>query len=112
MKRALTTAACAGLMAGCGGTAPTLLIREVRLEYRSGSNVLQIGQTLQVMAVARFADGHEEEVTGDCEWTSGNPAVVSVSGGGLITAVGPGQTAVWAVWQRVMGQLGVSVKSS
>jgi hypothetical protein len=49
----------------------------------------------QSLAVrVRFADGNEEDVTRFCDFRTNNDAVAQVDSGGLVTAAGPGDTAI------------------
>lgn len=52
------------------------------------------GQTEQLQAWVQYEDGTRQDVTGSASYTSGNPAVATVTPGGLITAVSPGQAFV------------------
>lgn len=54
---------------------------------------LTTGFTSQLSA-QRFKDGESTDRTGTARWSSANQRVVTVSSGGLVTAVGPGQTTI------------------
>lgn len=49
-----------------------------------------LGDTSQLRAVVRWADGTSEDVTAGARWHSHNPSVVAVSNTGLATALGFG----------------------
>ncbi len=69
---------------------------------------LAAGQTVQFVAVVRFNDGSEEDVTADAVWTWTGPAEAgSCSAGGLFTAAeGPGTGSVTVT----LGQLATSTQ--
>lgn len=77
---------------------------------------LAAGETRQLQAWAQYeGDGAWRDVTAGASYASSNPAVATVTSGGLITAVSPGQTVITVVLssrpelcQRVV----VSVRSS
>jgi trimeric autotransporter adhesin len=70
--------------------------------------VLLPGATTQLTAVARSAAG--TVLTGrQVTWLSGAPSVVTVSAGGLVTAVGPGTALVLATIDGVSASITVSV---
>lgn len=54
------------------------------------------GKTLQLAAVATFSDGSTQDVTTQATWSSANTSTLTVSSGGLITGVAPGNAAVSA----------------
>ena len=72
---------------------------------------LAIGQTAQETAVAKDAQGNTISGT-FFTWTTSNAAVATVSGNGLVSAVGPGSATIQAVASGVIGSMSVSVSSS
>jgi hypothetical protein len=73
-------------------TAPVL----TRLELLAAPATLPLGATQALHAQAHWSDGTSTDVTASASWTVVDPAVAQVSGGGLLTALAPGQTVVTA----------------
>ena len=106
--RALLVAA---LLACTEGTpAPTGVSRVATVTLTASTQALIIGQTTQLVAVGRDAAG---QVMPDLsvEWISDDPLVASVSETGLVTAVGPGATALSARIEDKQASLTMSVRS-
>ena len=66
------------------------------LALTPNSNRLAVATALPIHAIAIFSDGAMQDVTGDVDFVSSNPAVVSLGAGGLAQAVAPGQTQITA----------------
>jgi len=61
-----------------------------------GEQGIRIGDTLELMLVARRDDGTTEDATARARWTVSNPAVLRLGRGGGVTAVANGTTTVTA----------------
>ena len=106
--RALLVAA---LVACTEGTpSPTGISRVAAVSLTASTQALIIGQTTQLVAVARDAAG---QVMPDLpvEWIADDPLVVSVSETGLVTALAPGATGVSARIEDKQASLTVTVRS-
>lgn len=57
--------------------------------------------TFQATAVARLANGSDQDVTGATSWISSNPTVATISAAGTITGQGPGRTEIRGTYQGV-----------
>ncbi len=102
------TATITALSEGKTGTVSVTIPTVMSVTVSAPLTTLQIGQTTQAVAVLRDAQGNP--VTGRAvTWTSSNPAALSVSASGLITAVGPGASTITATSGGVNGTLSVSV---
>ncbi|MNG92351.1 Bacterial Ig-like domain (group 2) [compost metagenome] len=55
---------------------------------------LAAGQSSQLAASGTYSDGTTKDVTADVYWSSSNPAIVTVSLAGQVTAVAPGSTTI------------------
>jgi hypothetical protein len=62
----------------------------------------EFGESSRCQAFAEFADGGGD-VTGLAEWSTGNPAIASVSSTGLVTAHAAGEVAIRASYRGVSG---------
>ena len=60
------------------------------------SSTLELGTTIQAVATAALSDGGSRVLEGGVVWASADPAVVTVDGVGLVSAVGPGTAEVTA----------------
>ncbi len=68
-----------------------------------------VGQTVQLTATERLTSSTTQDVTSTSTWQSSNPAVATVSGAGLVTAVSLGSAIITATSQSVAGTLSVLV---
>ncbi len=92
---------CAGLVlalasVGCTEDEAQRLRRSITIVQETA--VLQEGGTFQLAALAHFSDDTAEDVTARAEWTSSDPAVVTIDESGLATAVGEGVATVIAAY--------------
>lgn len=72
-------------------------------------NMASIGETVQLSV--RVLDGNAMEIPDpDLIWTSGDPAVASVDGQGLVTAQKNGQTHVTVSWEDLSASVSVTVE--
>ncbi len=74
-------------------------------------SLASLGDTVRLTAIARNELGNV--IAGaTVEWASANPAIVSVSTGGLVTAVGTGSTTVSATVDGIRNSVGASVSNA
>jgi len=87
-------------LAACGGEGATALptVSAVVLTPAVAPSFRTLGRTVQVTATARTVSG-ESLPSVTFNWTSSNPAVASVSGTGLVTAIGNGSATITATAQ-------------
>ncbi len=106
------------LAMACGGskntpTAPSTpaspSLSAITLTGYSGTPLNRRDQTVQLTATARYSDGATRDVTATAAWRSDNAAVATVSGSGLVTAVGDGEATVVAELQGVAGTVRLRV---
>ncbi len=86
---------------GTGGTQAAAALTEVYIH--GAATALKIGDTFDLMAMAKFDDGTETAVTGDAEWTSSDPAVLSVEAGKIV-ALAEGSADITAKYQGQTGK--------
>jgi hypothetical protein len=104
--------------AGCGSddpapppAAPTPSTSSVQVRAAgNATDLLETGQTRQLSATATLSTGATSDVTSQATWTTSTPSVATVSGTGLVTAVGEGTADIGATYQGVRGSFGVGVK--
>jgi trimeric autotransporter adhesin len=75
----------------------------------SGNTAPPVGESSQLAATARMNDGSQQDITGRANWSVGNPAIATITAGGLMTGIGPGQTSVSASYNGVTGQTPVQI---
>jgi len=80
------------------------------LTVQPASGVLDVGGSLQLAAAARDSVG--QAVTAAVTWTSDAPAVASVSSGGLVQALAPGEAHIRAEVGTVQSEAVVSVAAA
>jgi uncharacterized protein YjdB len=73
---------------------------------------LSPGQTTQLAASAILSGGGAQDVTSVATWTSSDPTVVTVSQGGLVTAIGQGNASVTVVYVGHVASIRVFVTSA
>ena len=94
--------------AGFTVTTATVVAPVATVSVTLASSSLTVGQTTQATATTRDASGNilsGRSVT----WMSSNPTVASVSGTGVVTAVGAGSTSIVATSEGKQGSASVSV---
>jgi trimeric autotransporter adhesin len=91
------------LLAGCLSNSLTSL----QVLPATGAATVAVGQTSQFQALAGFTkSGHAStttDVTTQATWQSSNPAVATISSGGLATGVSSGTAAITAKMQGAFG---------
>ncbi len=91
-----------------GVTAPASTVaaaQATRLVVSGNTALAAIGQTSQLAAMATFSDFSVKDVSNVSDWTSLNPAVVSVSSTGLLTVLRLGTSVVAAHYQQQSASL-------
>lgn len=69
------------------------------------------GQMQQLSAQAAYSDGTSKDVTSTAIWSSQSQSVATVSGSGVVTAVGTGQDTIVATFSGVQGTVSISVQA-
>lgn len=114
--RSLCVMLLAGLVvAGCDSDCPTptaptspnpgLTVASLTI---SGPSELQVGQTAQLTATARYSDGTSENVTAATTWVTNNVNVCTINAAGVLTSVSAGQCTVTGVFQNQTGTIVIS----
>lgn len=111
--RVVGVAALVAGMLSCGGSAPTDSGKPgepatpATVTVSTSSSTMTVGNTLQLDAVVRDAQGRVVSATLD--WSSSSPEVATVSPAGLVTALTPGTTSVRASVGTVVGVVSLTV---
>ncbi|HZZ84327.1 MAG TPA: Ig-like domain-containing protein [Anaeromyxobacteraceae bacterium] len=90
-----TISAAAGGLTGSATVTVTSAVLDA-LAVGPDLQTIPIGVQLPFAATGIFSDGTQQDLTSQVSWTTGNPAVATISGAGLATAVGQGSTTVTA----------------
>jgi uncharacterized protein YjdB len=107
------TAQITATSSGVTGSAPLTVVvptpgAVASVSVALGTSSLNAGQTTQATATTR--DASNNVLTGRViVWTSNNPAVATVSGSGVVTAVAAGSAQITATSEGVAGSAGLSV---
>ena len=72
-------------------------------------SVVYAGAQVALTATGSYTDGGSADLTGSATWSSSNPAVATVTSGGLVTAVNHGAAVIDAVIGTVTGKARVTV---
>ena len=120
LPRALSATLLSALLAACGGSGsdapgttppPTVTVSSVAISAASSGNLISIGETRALTAVARDAGGTAIS-NPSLTWTSSAPSVAAITGSGgsvTVTAVGNGSAIITATSGSVQGTLPVTV---
>jgi hypothetical protein len=90
----------------------TLTVTPVALEMimvTPANSSLNQGQTEQFMAMGMYSDNSTKDLTNSVTWASANPAVASITGGGLATALAPGTSMISAALDGMSGSAQLTV---
>jgi len=80
----------AGILFFASTTSASTVITDIRITGASGSTTMTVGQSQQLTAI----DQNNEDVTSSISWSSSNVGILTVSGDGLVRAVGAGQATI------------------
>jgi len=98
------------LAAACGKKSTSTPTPTVTGVVVTGNGALTSrNQTSQLTATANLSDSTSQNVSSTATWSSSNPAVVSVSSTGLVTAVSFGSATITANYQGAQGSLSALV---
>lgn len=112
LRRAAGAAVLALALAACGGGGDaTGLPRPSTVEVFAPAQQLFVGQSVQLSARALDAAGGEL-ASGEVTWASSNPAIVSVTTSGLLTAVATGTAQVRATINGRAGTMPITVEGA
>jgi len=81
----------------------------VTINVIPSSLTLSMGDTKQLTVVANYSDGSTQDVTNSATYTSSNPSVVTVSSGGLISAVNIGSATITVDYGSKTAEVPVTV---
>lgn len=73
---------------------------------------IALGLTEQLSAIGHYSDGTTQDITSIVHWSSGNTSILSVSAGGLVLAIGGGNTNVTATLGSVTQNIPVTVSAA
>jgi hypothetical protein len=81
---------------GIVGTANLSVSRAtlVGISIAASANTVPVGESLQLSAIGSFTDGSTQDLTSSSTWSSSSPAIVSLKGPGLLSAVAVGTAGV------------------
>lgn len=78
----------------------------------SGPSELQVGQTAQLTATARFSDGSSQNVTSATTWVTNDVNVCTINAAGVVTSVSAGQCTVTGVFNNISGTIVITCFNS
>jgi len=70
---------------------------------------LKVGQMVQITATGTFSDGSTQNLTGQVQWSSSNPQIVTVDAAGNVTGKSPGMVTITATLNGVMQTITVTI---
>lgn len=75
----------------------------------TGKSSIEVGETVQIMATAVYADNSRQAVTDGLNYSSSNESIVSVDSKGMLQGIRPGTATITATMGSVAGTLQVTV---
>lgn len=90
---------------------PSLTVTALLYEPQQ-AKLKQPGQEIQAKVTAQWSDGSTTDVTSEATWRTQDPAIVTVSGTGMIRAIGEGRTNVEASYGGFSVQIPVEVDTT
>lgn len=108
----LLAAACVSACTGGSSPSPlnpTATTGLASLVVSGSASLFAVGQTSQLQATAILRNGDVKDATGQVVWESANPAIVTTSASGLVTAIGFGVADIRAVYQGTIAAVSVLV---
>ena len=83
----------------------------VGIAISSGSEIIPLGNTLQLSAIGTLTDGSTQDLTSSVSWTSSSPKVVTIQGAGLVAGLSIGTAGVTASSGNISGVKNLSVSA-
>ena len=114
---ACTALLCLALLSGCGagGFAPGIgrntNVVLVSIAITPANPDLILGTLTQFTATGTFSDQSTKDITASVVWTSSNPNVAGINGGGLAAAFSLGSASISATSDSITGSTSVGVQS-
>ena len=108
---------CLTLLSGCGagGFAPGIgrntNVVLVSIAITPANPDLILGTITQFTATGTFSDQSTKDITASVVWTSSNPNVAGINGGGLAAAFSLGSASISATSDSITGSTSVSIQS-
>ena len=105
----VTVTATLNSVAGSAGLTVSPAITAIAVTPNPGS--VNVGSSLQMVAMATLADGSTQDVSSTANWSSSLPNIASVSASGLVSGVSKGTASIKASVSGVSGQSSVTVNA-
>lgn len=80
-----------------------------RIQVTAGETTLAVGFTVQLTATGVYSDNSTRDLTSSVSWSSSTPLVASVTTGGLVSAIAPGNVSFTATLDGISGSTGLEV---
>lgn len=119
MNRFLLASVVLGMCVCCGSDQPHTPVSPspgmptdnvVSIEITGVTSLTAIGEVSRLTLTARFFSGTTRDVAAASNWRSADSTVVAVTTGGVLTAIAPGRTAVFAQFQGLSVSQAVTVR--
>jgi len=100
-----------GLLSGCGSTVSQFpqTVQLSAIAVGPPESNIAMGLHGHFKATGFFSDGSRRDISAQAAWRSTNPAVASVSDGGVATALRPGGTTIMASMNGISGSTSLAV---
>ena len=100
--------ALAAIASACGSSATTPTTVS---SLTVGGSAPAVGGTAQFTSTATLSNGTTQDVTSQATWQSSDPAVATISSGGVVTGMAAGNTLLTATYQSVTASDPITVNT-
>ncbi len=107
---ATVTATLNGKSAGVSVGITAAVLNSINITTTGGS--LALGLSEQFSAIGTYSDGSTQDITAVVHWSSSNTSVITVSGAGLVLAIGGGSASVTATLGSVAQNASITVSAA
>jgi len=73
----------------------------IGLSIEPSEIVVEVGQQVQLQAMAVFSDGNRSDAAAQVRWVTGDGAIATLAAGGLLSGASVGTTDIKAIWNDI-----------
>jgi hypothetical protein len=100
------------LMSSCAGYVHQEQARLTAIDVSPANATITTGATQQFTATGHYSDGSSQDITANAGWSSQNPSVAIINGGGLATAKSVGSSVITAASGTISTSLTLTVATA
>lgn len=100
------------LLSSCAGYVHQDQARLTAIDVSPANATIKTGATQQFTATGHYSDGSSQDITANAGWSSQNPSVATISGGGLATAKSAGSSVITATSGTISTSMTLTVATA